>query len=377
VAELDESSADPALVRVFREGAAQQFKSTVGGAVQRALAKSVEYLGENFTVESGRCGWSQFFEHDTVGILSSAQGLLALAHANAGSSRYIESTAECLEAAQNNDGGWQVKHSLECEPNDISITESTCYCIWALRTAGRSIDSFAVSSGASWLMETQRESGGWGASERTKEANVLSTAFAVRVLSELGNETKTAKGVQWLRSMQCVDGGWGFHSAARKPDSSPAPTAHAVISLLAAGAPPDDPAIVDACAYLRAKFNDKDDQGPWQSTIFQTLVDPGTNSRLVFQNYATPWALIALVRAGASLSDDLYVQRGVDLLLDQQGDDGAWLCNGAYPRERTVWAAHDAVYALQTAVSTGLKPSTPSEEKFKAVVMHALESWLG
>lgn len=374
LAELDDSGADPALVRIFQQAVAQQFKDTASGAIQRALAKSVEYLSETFAVESGQRGWSQYLEHDTVGILSSAQGLLALTHANATSNKYIEGTAECLEEAQNNDGGWRVKHGLVPWQSDISITESTCYCIWALRAAGRSVDSFTVSSGAGWLMETQRESGGWGASERTKEANVLSTAFAVRVLAELGYRQKTAIGVQWLRSTQCIDGGWGFRSTTRPTESSPAPTAHAVISLLAAGAQPDDPAIVDACAYLRARFTPYGDE-PWQSAICETLVDPDSGSRLVFRNYATPWALIALIRAGAGLSD-LCVQQGVDRLLDQQGDDGSWRCHVTFPSMRTMWAAHDAMYALQTVASTGLDPSTPTDQTYQAAVLHALKSWL-
>lgn len=382
LSELIEVGTDPALVRLFqaasRRMSAEQFAVTIGGAVQRALAKSVEYLEETFTVEDGRCGWSQCLSNDAVGVLSSAQGLLALAHTKVGS-RYIDPTATCLEDAQNDDGGWQVKHSLMGAPNDISITESTCYCMWALLEAGRAADSFSVASGAGWLLDTQRESGGWGASERTKETEVIATAFAVRILAQLGYRQAVTKGVNWLRLTQFKDGGWGY--LRRDDDSSAAPTAHAVISLLEAGALPDDPVIGSACDYLRAKFNHSDAE-PWQSTIFDTLVDPGTGSRLNFRNYATPWALIALHRAGANLSDQ-YLQKGIARLLRRQGYDGAWRCNGTVPSGRTVWAAHDAIYALKTVVSIDVASNLAIDarraaaESLQAAVIQTLESWLG
>jgi hypothetical protein len=353
---LIEAGADPALVRLFQTAAhrtsAEQFAITIGGSVQRALANSVDYLEERFTVEDGRAGWSQYLSNDAVGVLSSAQGLLALAHANV-RSRYIDPTATCLEDAQNADGGWQVMHSILGEPTGISITESTCYCMWALLEAGHTEDSPAIASGASWLMSTQRRSGGWGVSEESEEAQVIATAFAVRILARLGNRQAVARGVDWLRSTQRPDGGWAFQRAKEsEPDlSPPAPTAHAVITLLAAGVPRTDRAIIEGCAYLRRRF-DPAAAEPWPSSLSDTLVNPHTNSRLIFRHYTTPWALVALSKAGADLSDPI-LQRGISKLLALQMDNGGWRCGTTYPTMQTVWGAHDAVYALKTVVSIG------------------------
>lgn len=358
--ELVRAGADIAMISLFQAAAgraeAERFALTIGSRVQHALARSVEYLEERFTVEDSRAGWSQYLSNDAVGVLSSAQGLLALAHACA-KSRYIEPVARCLEQAQNQDGGWQVKHSLRGEPTQISITESTCYCLWALVESGRTEECIAVSSGAAWLMNTQRPSGGWGVSERSAEAQVIATAFAVRMLARLGNRGAVGRGVQWLRDNQREDGSWPLDRAVVSPTepdlSPPAPTAHAVIALLSAGVPANDNAIIQGVAYLRRRFNSAGVE-PWRSALSDTLVDPRTDSRLIFRHYTTPWALVALSQAGASLSDPL-VQRGILQLLAQQMPSGAWRCNATVPASPTMWAAHDTVFALKTVVSIGVR----------------------
>jgi hypothetical protein len=355
--ELVESGAAPSLIRLFETAAhrtsAEQFAVTIGGSVQRALLNSVNYLEERFTVEDGRAGWSSYLIKDAVGVLSSAQGMLALAHANV-RSRYIEPTAQCLEEAQKADGGWQVMYGILGEPSDISITESTCYCMWALLEAGRAPDSPSVASGASWLISTQRRSGGWGVSEKSEEAQVIATAFAMRMLARLGHRDAVVRGADWLRDAQRPDGSWAPHRIrGAEPDlGSAAPTAHAIIGLLAAGVAPDDPAIIGGCAYLRRRF-DPDATEPWQSIVFDTSIDPGKpNSRLIFHHYTTPWALVALSKAGADLSDPV-LQRGISKLLKLQMDDGGWLCSTTYPHRQAIWCVHDTVYALKSVVAIG------------------------
>lgn len=357
VSELVESGAAPALVRLFETAAnrtsAEQFAITIGGSVQRALLNSVNYLEERFTVDRERAGWSKYLIKDAVGVLSSAQGMLALTHANV-RSRYIEPTAECLEKAQKPDGGWQVMHGIIGEPSDISITESTCYCLWALLEAGRTPESISVAGGAAWLISTQRRSGGWGVSEKSDEAQVIATAFAMRMLARLGRREEVARGADWLRDAQRPDGSWAPHRVrGTEPDlGSAAPTAHAIIGLLAAGVAPGDPAIVSGCAYLRRRFDPAATE-PWQSIVFDTSVDPEQpDSRLVFHHYTTPWALVALSEAGADLSDPI-LQRGITKLLKLQMADGGWLCSTTYPHRQAIWCVHDTVYALKSVVAIG------------------------
>jgi hypothetical protein len=361
--QLTGHGADPTLIRHCQDAShrtrAEEFAATVGERVQQALMKSVQHIEDNYTDQDDLSGWSQYWEERSVGILSTAQGLLALVHAGA-RSRFIQAAAATLEQTQNEDGGWAIRHSLIGEPSSVSITESTCYCMWALMEADRTVSGEAISLGAVWLLGTQRPSGGWAASEYSDDTEVIATAFAVRILSGLGYAQAAARGVEWLRSGQRADGGWGYlHSGdshiGRR--SLAAPTAHAIITLLANGASREDEAIVRAIAYLQREF-DLLAAEPWPSTVFATSVDPEGKSGLAFQNFALPWVLVALGMAGFDLSEPM-MQVSIASLLRFQDLDGAWWCWQSDRRLRTVWSTHDAVFALRSVINIGSSNLAP------------------
>lgn len=361
--QLTRIGADPTLIRhcqaAEHRASAEEFAATIGERVQQALSRSVQHIQESFTSEHELSGWSQHWDDGSVGILSTAQGLLALVHAGA-RSRFIQSAATTLEQTQNEDGGWAIRHSLVGQPNSVSITESTCYCMWALGEADRAVSGSAISRGAAWLLSTQRPCGGWAASEFSDDTEVIATAFAVRILSNLGYAQSAARGIEWLRSGQRADGGWGYlHTGAPHTvlPSLAAPTAHAVITLLAVGASRNDPAIARAIAYLHEEF-DLLAAEPWPSTVFATAVDPDGKSRLAFQNFALPWVLVALGLAGFDMSD-MVMQVSVSSMLRFQDENGSWWCWQSDRRLTTAWATHDAVYALSSVVNIGVSNLAP------------------
>ncbi|WP_185845728.1 prenyltransferase/squalene oxidase repeat-containing protein [Kibdelosporangium aridum] len=342
----------PQIVSIFRAASerslAQRFADEVDSAIDSALDRASACLLNAFAVDDGQVGWSVDLNVDLVGVLSSAQAILALIHAGRRDYR-IEQATTCLEQAQNRDGGWQVKYSLTGKPNGLSITESTCFSLWALLEAGRPVDGSAIAGGAGWLLSTQGLSGGWPTSNLTRESRVIPTALAVQVLARLGFHQAAAQGVKWLRAAQTVSGGWGYLPANGTPEGEPdvAPTAHAVISLLTATVPQDDKAVLRACAYLRETFHRATDAMPWQSSIATPAVD--TRSTLPYRHFATPWAVSALLLAGADLSEPL-VQSALSRLLQAQQADGVWR-EPTFANEPHLWAVHDAVYALKNAKS--------------------------
>jgi prenyltransferase beta subunit len=359
--ELQISGMSADIVHVFQDAVDYAFAKWLAGAmntrIQHAMVRSVDYIEQAFTIEDGRPGWSQDFQKRTVGVLSSAQGLLALAYASA-ERECREPALRCLEKAQNWDGGWRVQHALTGQPTDISIVESTYFCLSALVEAGRPVDGQMVSSGVAWLLATERESGGWGASERAERSQVIATAFAIRILARLGYLQAMARGLTWLRSAQNANGGWGFlcRDDSGRDTASVAPTAHAVISLLAAGVPIDDQAVCRAVSYIRDSFDWTGNDAPWRSTSWQTSVDE--KSCLPFRHYATPWALAALVMAGGDLGEPL-MQRAVHRFLLLQDEDGSW-SDPTFAQQQYLWAVHDAVFALRTIATywgTNLSPA--------------------
>jgi prenyltransferase beta subunit len=353
ISELIGQGADPGFVRLLQLAAdrllAEKFATGISAAVASAMSKSVGYLLDGFTIEDGRAGWSEDLAKKTVGVLSSAQGVLSLLYAHERSD-CIEPAIQCLEHAQNDDGGWRVRHALAGQPSAISITESTCYCLLALAEAGRPIDGLVVAQGIGWLMDTQRSDGGWGSSKKVDHSQVVATALAVRALVRIGFRQTALRGANWLRSVQRENGAWSFvHSGdPHRNRSAVAPTAHAVISLLAVDVPASDMTIVKACRYIRSEFSDRTSEAPWRSSTWKTSVDE--RSRLNFHHYATPWALAALITAGNDFGDPLILN-AVKRLLAQQESNGSWV-DSTFAHQSSLWAVHDAVFALKVLIST-------------------------
>jgi hypothetical protein len=325
---------------------AEQHMAELGVAIRRACDRSLNFLDQRRTTEDDSQGWGQYFDSHTVGLLSTAQGLLAYVHAGQ-RGEIIDEAAKTIERMQNPDGGWQVRRALVGHESAVSVTESTCYALWALLEAGRTPERLAVRDGIAWLEQTQQDDGGWRPSVNAGEAQVSATAGAVRILARCDRPAAAEHGAAWLRAAQRRDGGWGATSSSGF--SSPAYTAHAVLALLATGTPASDPAVRRACGYLEETFRAQEDE-PWAPISANTVVDEKNASRLDFRHFSTPWALAALSSAGRDLTDPT-VWFGTHRLLGLQEVTGAWRCQLTAPDAFTIWAVHDALFALR-AVST-------------------------
>lgn len=343
--------------------------------VREAVDKSLHYLENHRSIEDGKWGWNLYMDGHSLGLLSTAEGILAHVHAGVTGDQ-LTKPVQSLESMQNPDGGWQVRKSLVGAHSDQSVTESTCAVLWALHGIGRSDSDPVVAAGLGWL-ESLQQDGGWASAApvdgTAPEAQVFPTTCAVRVLARYGR-SDTAKGVAWLRAAQHEDGGWGALPAVggRTQSSSPAYTAYTLIALLTAGVASNDPAVQRGVAYLRACFDASKDE-PWEGTAHTSLINPRTSARLDFRHFATPWALAALAMAGADLSDPV-VLTGTDKLLRLQDPEGAWRCS-LTPGSRVMWATHDALYALRMVMDTARNDVEPMVmEPYRSNERAALES---
>jgi hypothetical protein len=338
----------------------QSIASDLAGRLRRAFDTSLVYLDNHVSAEGGRWGWNLYLDGSSIGLLSTAEGLLSHVHAGA-RGEFVSRPAETLEGMQNPDGGWQVRRSLVGGNSQLSITESTTACLWALHAAGRTASDPAVRQGIVWLEGMQQADGGWPSSGRASAAReprslVFPTTCAVRALARFGRTDAVTKGVAWLRGVQRPDGGWGEDVGA---ESSPAYAGYAVVTLLNAGVAAGDRAVERACEYLRKTF-DLNREEPWASTAYSALVDPESSARLEYRHFGTPWALAALCQAGNDVGDRT-VLLGLDRLLALQDREGAWRC-GLTPGSTVMWASHDALYALRSVIDSSTRNLLPLAE---------------
>lgn len=308
--------------------------------VRQAIDGSIEYLAGHQSMEDGLPGWSLYLDGNSVGLLSTAEAVQA--HVYAGiRGPLVEQAATTLERLQNADGGWRIGRSLVGGASDRSVVESTAECLLALAGAGRG-ESESVHRGLAWLENAAVKGGGWASVGGATEGLVYPTTMAVRALSRLGRGQAANTGVAWLRRAQRKDGGWGEERG--EGSSEPAYTAYAVTALLDAGIDSSDSAVTRGCDHLRRTFEGKQAE-PWPGATSIAVIDPQNNARLEYRHFATPWAIVALCRAGGDVGDSV-VLAGLQALLALQNDDNSWRCALAPKGRPPVWATHDAVLAL-------------------------------
>ncbi len=117
-----------------------------------------------------------------------------------------------LRGAQTADGSWRGQWGVQ-------FVYGTFFGIRGLRAAGAGPDDPAVRSACRWLLDRQREDGGWGEHYRGcytgkyvehDESQVTQTAWAMIALLEAGEADWSAitRGAQFLIDMQQADGSW-------------------------------------------------------------------------------------------------------------------------------------------------------------------------
>ncbi|MDT4920394.1 MAG: squalene-hopene/tetraprenyl-beta-curcumene cyclase, partial [Pseudonocardiales bacterium] len=87
--------------------------------------------------------------------------------------------------------------------------------------------------------------------------------------------------------------------------------------LVAAGVPPDDPAIIRAVDWLERRQND---DGGWGEDL-RSYTDPAWRGRGASTASQTAWALLALLAVDPAADS---VEGGIRWLVDTQRADGNW-----------------------------------------------------
>jgi Squalene-hopene cyclase N-terminal domain len=147
---------------------------------------------------------------------------------------------------------------------------------------------------------------------------------------------------QSLREQQDADGGWNFAAGAATSDVDM--TGAAIAALCAAGAAPQDPALVRAFAYLHA------------------AQDPATggfvSSSLGLNTDTTGWVTSGLRRCGIDPGSWITTQgkTPLDFLLAQQNPDGSFQWRAGDGNE-DLYATQDAVRPLAGAAFTAPAPA--------------------
>ena len=340
----------PHFIAATHRRAAERAAITLGPKIHQAFEAATRVLEQRRSEEHGYVGWSQYLDGQTVGLLSTAQGILACLSAGVRGSM-VDKAARTIEALQNADGGWQVRTALVGAVSDVSITESTCLCLTALLSIGREADDAHVLQGLTWLTKHQTSAGGWASSASAQTPQTFATTMAIGVLARTGDTLALPRAVSWLRQGQNQDGGWGATQGDGR--SQAIYTSHALIALHSAGVLAADEVLQSGAAYLESQFQ-RDRGEPWPGTSSNYVVDDNSGARLDYRHFTTPWALIALTLVGRDIGDT-SVLVGVERLLALQRSDGTWNCDQTAPTAPAIWALYDAVRALRTVMDASAR----------------------
>jgi squalene cyclase len=322
-------------------------------AIARALSslktvddKAISFLNKKVVKKENLVGWPHYLGKESPGIIGTSMGVLCYLHAGV-YSPIVSDAIRTVKAFQNEDGGWAV--STLIGRSSISVTESTCYALWALTEAGYGPEDKSVVKAVQWLEQNQRQSGGWASSSWAKRERVFPTAFAVRVLSKIEPSCNAVKlGVSWLQSAKNPDGGWGsLPMEGHVPSKTTAVhTAHVILALMSAGGPIDSEAIQNGAKWILADYSNATEDG-WEDESEVEFVD--VDNALDYRHYSAPWCVVALTRSGTPFFSEVIL-KACNALISKQHSLGYWT-NRLVPGQIPIWATQDCLYALNEVVS--------------------------
>jgi squalene-hopene/tetraprenyl-beta-curcumene cyclase len=230
-------------------------------------------------------------------------------------------------------GGWAFQYANPHYPD----VDDTAVVVMAMERAAPGEFRSSVTRAREWIAGMQSRNGGWGAFDPENEYYYLNnipfadhgalldpptedvTARCLSMLAQLGesaeNSAAVKRALDYLRSLQMPDGSW----YGRWGMNYVYGTWSVLCALNAAGIDHAAPEFRKAVAWL---IRIQNPDGGWGEDGASYKLDYRGHEQAPSTASQTAWALLGLMAAGEV--DHPAVGRGIDYLLQRQGNDGFW-----------------------------------------------------
>jgi Squalene-hopene cyclase C-terminal domain len=290
-------------------------------------------------------GWSQYLDEPDLppSVTGTAHGILALrAMGENKRSPYILQSRTFILNSRKDDGGWS---SLKFS-NKYSLTKITSLVLSVLYDIGESNAHNATQDAIRWLLEAQKDDGGWGSISQDTRTDVTSTAYALRTLVGFRDwnqdiERSLSAGRKWLWRARNENSVWGDEPG---QEGTLVHTAEAVISLIACGEMGSEFTMtrnwmIDRLTQLK---NDGHFDEPY---ILKNPDDPKDIVKFEWAQTSREIALVSLLDLGVYVTD-IRLQVSVRKILERQVNGCHWRGEHISPRREPIWATKQAVTSL-------------------------------
>jgi hypothetical protein len=219
-----------------------------------------------------------------------------------------------MKSSQNADGGWSWLGRWDFDDKIPSSVTDTAYYLPPLIDVGIDINSEEIRRAAAFLLEAQRDDGGWAENPELRKTMWESwtwfsvdhsvtwiTGLVITALVKAGHPPDTpaiVKAIRFLKSMQNEEGGWPSHAGIPEPGSTDMWTMEEVISALLSCGETKDSAVIRKAENAIVKHRDR-----WQEPV---------------ENPLDAFLMLGYNRGHQ------YVEECIRHLLENQKEDGGW-----------------------------------------------------
>jgi hypothetical protein len=310
--------------------------------IHKSLLSAKDYLFSKYLPDQeGDGGWIQFLEEKNKNIVpavASTSNVLISLIACGGSMpmKILLPSRQFIIKKQQTDGGWS-KVDFQ---NYGALTRITCIALEALHAIGESSDAVPIQNGIKWLNITQNLDGGWGNKSKDNESDVISTAYALRILASI--QSLDSKSISNARKWLLTNCNHNFSWSERQNQNGTlAHTSCAVEALVSCRTETSE--LRNSINWLINNIKEPD-----KNTILDEhylLGDQnGIPKYLQWTQVPLERSLIALLKIGESVNTPLIVQV-VEKIINQQINGEYWPGNS--PQKAPGWATKEAVISLR------------------------------
>ncbi len=225
-----------------------------------------------------------------------------------------------------------------------SNTRHFALAAMAMMKGGVLPDDMLLQQCLSQLMRPETMHGGWGLRPNSRDFLIHPTSLALSTLSmvmQRGGYRDAVRyldhGASWLIHSANEDGGWGFRP--KDNNSRVACTAYALSSLLDAGWSTSEPVVLRGFEYI---WQHQSNNGGWDTEREETTVE----RTFYWDHFALAQAILAISRCREYLHlENLY--RALNRLFGLQNEDtGGWQFEDR--SAQTIWATAEAMLTLDS-----------------------------